>query len=100
MCTKILEHSGLLCIVQIMKFCFFNSFGIEHIPLEIKKFINHKNIKTNIFRLQAYNSIMCGYCCIKFIDFMLKDKSLFEFTSFFSPYDFKKNDDTILSYFK
>ena len=79
---------------------FFYSFGIEHIPLEIKKFISHKNIKTNIFRLQANNSIMCGYCSIKFIDFMLKDTYLFEFTSFFSPYDFKKNDDTILSYFK
>ena len=100
MCTKILEHTGLLCIVQIMKF-FFYSFGIEHIPLEIKKFISHKNLDCKqTFRLQAYNSIMCGYCCIKFIDFMLKDKSLFEFTSFFSPYDFKKNDETILSYFK
>ena len=77
----------------------FDSFGIEHIPLEVKKFIDHKN-KTNIFRLQAYNSIMCGFFCIKFIDFMLKDKSLVEFTSLFSPYDFKKSDDIILSYFK
>ena len=40
---------------------YFDSFGVEHVPKEIKKFIEHKNIKTNIFRIQADNSIMCGY---------------------------------------
>ena len=65
-----------------------------------KKFIGHKNIKTNIFRIQADNSIMCGYFCIGFIDCMLARKSLIDFTSLFSPYDFKKNDDIISSYFK
>ena len=49
-----------------------------------KKFIGHKNIKTNIFRIQADNSIMCGYFCIEFIDFMLARKSLIDFTSLFS----------------
>ena len=49
---------------------YFNSFGVEHIPKEIKKFIGNRNIITNIYRLQAYNSIMCGYFCIGFIDFM------------------------------
>ena len=49
----------------------FDSFGLEHIPKEIKTFISNKNIKTNIFRIQAYDSIMCGYFCIGFIDFML-----------------------------
>ena len=39
---------------------YFDSFGVEHIPKEIKTFINNKNIKTNIFRMQAYDSIMCG----------------------------------------
>ena len=58
-----------------------------------------KNIKTNIFRTQAYDSIMCGYFCIEFIDFMLKGKSLTEYTNLFSPNDFKRNDDTILNYF-
>ena len=57
-----------------------------------------KNIKTNIFRIQADNS-MCGYFCIKFIDFMFAGRSLIDFTSLFFPYDFKKNDDIILSYF-
>ena len=50
---------------------YFDSFGVEHIPEEIKAFINNKNIKANIFRIQTYNSIMCGYFCIGFIDFML-----------------------------
>ena len=78
---------------------YFDSFGVEHIPQEIIKFIGNKNIKTSIFRIQAYNSIMCGYFCIGFINFMLNCKSLTEYTNLFSLYDFKKNDDTILSYF-
>ena len=79
---------------------YFDSFGIEHIPKDIKAFINNKNIKTNIFRIQAYDSVMCGYFCIGFIDFMFKGKTLTEYTNLFSPYDFKKNDNIILSYFK
>ena len=55
---------------------YFDSFGVEHIPKEIKKFIGNKNITTNVFRMQAYNSIMCGYFSIEFIDFMLKGKIL------------------------
>ena len=69
---------------------YFDSFGVEHIPKEIKAFINNKNIKTNIFRIQAYDSIMCGYFCIGFIDFMLAGKTLTEFTNPFLPNNFKK----------
>ena len=76
---------------------YFDSFGVEHVPKEIKKLTGHKNIKTNIFRIQADNSIMRGYCYIGFIDFMFAGKSLIDFTSLFSPYDFKKNDNIILS---
>ena len=79
---------------------YFNSFGVEHVPEEIKEFIGNKNIKANIFRVQANDSVMCGYFCIGFIDFMLAGKKLTDFTSMFSPYDFKKNDNIILSYFK
>ena len=53
----------------------------------------------NIFRIQAYDSIMCGYFCIRFIDFMLAGKKLTDYTNLFSPYNFKKNDNIILSYF-
>ena len=79
---------------------YFDSFGVEHIPKEIKKFINNKNITTNIFRIQAYDSIMCGYFCIGFIGFMLKGNSLTDFSNLFSPNNFKKNDGIILNYFK
>ena len=57
--------------VQNNDVTYFDSFGVEYIPKEIKKFINNKNIKTNIFRIQAYDSIMCGCFFIGLIDFML-----------------------------
>ena len=68
---------------------YFDSFGVELIPKEIRMFINNKNIKTNIFRIQAYDSIICGYFCISFIDFMLMRKTLTELTNLFSPNDLK-----------
>ena len=74
---------------------YFNSFGVEHVPEEIKEFIGNKNIKANIFRVQANDSVMCGYFCIRFIDFMLAGKKLTDFTNMFSCYDFKKNDNII-----
>ena len=77
---------------------YFDSFGAERIPKEIKEFIDNKKIKTNIFRIQAYDS-MCGYFCIGFIDFMLAGKTLTEYTNLFSLNNFKKNDDIILNYF-
>ena len=69
---------------------YFDCFGVEHIPKGIKKFIDTKNIWANIFRIQAYDSAMCRYFWIGFIDFMFKDKSLTDFTNLFSPNDFKK----------
>ena len=60
---------------------YFDSFGVEHIPKEIKVSLHDKNIITNIFRIQAYYSIMCGYFCIGFINFMLKRKTFTEYTN-------------------
>ena len=79
---------------------YFDSFGVEHVPEEIKEFVGNKNIIANIFRVQANNSVMCGYFCIGFIDFMLAGKKLTNFTRISSPYDFENNDNIILSYFK
>ena len=102
--------------VKTNEVIYFDSFGIEHIPKEINKFIrkffinkinniftavgSNKNIKANIFRIQAYDSIMCGYFCIEFINYMLKGKTLLDYTNLFSPNDFKKNDRTIKIIFK
>ena len=77
---------------------YFDSFGIEHIPKEVKKFIGNRNIVTNIYRIQNYDSIMCGYICIGFIDYMFMGKSLTDYT-IFSPNNFKRNEDIILNYF-
>ena len=74
-------------------------WNIFHIPKEIKAFIGNKNIKTNIFRIQEYDSIMCRYFCIGFIDFMLVGKTLTDFANLCSPNNFKKNDGIILNYF-
>ena len=74
----------------------FDSFGVEHIPKEIMKSIDNKNVITNIYRTQAYDSIMCGYFCIGFINFMFNSNSLTDYTNLFSPTDFKKNDDIII----
>ena len=54
-------------------------------PKKIKKFVGNKNIKTNIYGIQVYNSIMCRYFYIGFIDFKLKGKCLLEYTNLFSP---------------
>ena len=67
---------------------YFDSFGAELIRKEIRKFIGNKNIQANIFRIQAFDSVMYGYFFIGFIHFMLKNKSLTGF------------DDMILNYFK
>ena len=78
---------------------YFDSVGVEHIPKKIKGFIDCSlSITTNIFRIQAYDSIMCGYFCIGFIDFMLAGKTLTGFKNLFSPNNFKKND-VIINYF-
>ena len=97
---QILVHIGLLYFVKKNEIVNFDSFGVEHIPEEIKEFIGNKNIKANIFRVQANNSVMCGYFCIGFIDFILAGKTLIDYTALFSPHDFDKNDQIILSYFK
>ena len=64
---------------------YFDSFGVEHIPQEIKKFIGNKNIKVNIYRVQANDSVICGYFCIGFIGFMPVRKTLTDYTALFSP---------------
>ena len=82
-----------MCVLNDVTY--FDSFGEGDIPKEIKTFTGNKNIKTNIFRTQAYDSIMHRYFCIGFIDFMLAGKTLTDFTNLFSLINFKKNDDII-----
>ena len=70
----------------------FDSFVVEYIPKEIKKLRSNKNITTSIYRIQAIDSIMCGYFRIGFINFMIKCTSLLDYTNLFSPKEYEKND--------
>ena len=79
---------------------YFDIFGVEPVPEEIKEFVGNENIIANIFWVQANNSVLCGNFCIGFINFMFAGKKLTDFTNIFSPYDFKKSGDIILSHFK
>ena len=78
---------GLFC--NRSEIVYFDNFGFEHVPEEIKKFVGNKNIIANIFRVQANNSVTCGHFCIGFIDFMLAGKKRTDFRSMFPLYDFK-----------
>ena len=62
-----IETHWIALYVKDNDITYFDSFGMEHIPKEIKAFIRNKNVKTNISRIQAYDSIMCGYFCIAFM---------------------------------
>ena len=78
---------------------YFDTFGVKHIAKEIKIFFDKSIVVANIFRMQAYDSVICGYFCVGFIDFMLKGKTLTDFINLFSPSKFDKNDDMILKDF-
>ena len=80
-------HWGAL-YVNNKTITYFDSFGVELIPKEIMKFIGNKKMITNIYRIQAYDSIMWYYFCIGFINFMFNGNSLTDYTSLFSPNDF------------
>ena len=77
---------------------YFDSFGVEYTPKEIKKSISKKSIKTNIYRIQANDSIMCRYFSIGFINVVLKGKSWLDYTNLFSSNTYEKNDTIILKY--
>ena len=62
----------------------------EEIKEFMQKFPINKNTKTNSFRVQEDNSIMCGYFGIGYIDFMLAGRNLTDYTNVFSPHDLKK----------
>ena len=63
---------------------YYDNFGVEHIPKEIKQLIGDRNITINIYRMQVYDLTMCEYFRSGFIDFMLKGESLFGYKNLFS----------------
>ena len=69
---------------------YFDSFGVEHVPEEIKEIFGNKNKKAGIFRVQPRKSTMCGYFCIGFIGFILAGKKLSDLMNFFLPMTLKR----------
>ena len=78
----------------------FDSFGIEYIPQEVLSKIKDASITHNICRIQDNESIMCGFYCITFTEYMLPGKALLGYTNLFSLNNYKKNGKTIYKYFK
>ena len=98
-CKSIRTHSISL-FVNDNNITYIDSFGVEHIPKKIRKFIRNKNVATNIYRVKTYDSIMCGCFCIRFIDCILKSKRLLECKNSFSPNGYQKNGKIISKYFQ
>ena len=79
---------------------YFNSFGIEYILKEILNKVSDTSITPNIFRIQDNESVMCGFNCFSFKEFMQSGQTLLDHTNLFSPNDYQKNDKIIYKYLK
>ena len=89
---KSIGTHGIVLYVNRDNVTYFDSFGVEHEPKEIRKLIGNKNITTSIYRIQAFNLIMCGYFCIGVIEFMLQGKRLLDYKKLYFPNEHEKND--------
>ena len=78
--------------VNVENLLYFARFRVEHIGKKITILIGNKNINANTYKMQVFDSVMCGYVCIGFIDFMLKSKSLLVYTNLSFPNENKKNE--------
>ena len=84
-------------LTEIQLYCIH---GIEYIPLKVLNKIRDKSITHNIFKIKDNESIICGFYCIAFIEYMLSGKTLLHYTNLFSPSDYKKNDKITYKYFR
>ena len=79
---------------------YFEYFGIEYIPQEVLNKIRDKSIAHNLFRIQDNDSVLCGFYCIPFIEYILAGRMLLDYTNLFSLNDYEKDDKIIYNYFK
>ena len=79
---------------------YLDSFGVEYFPQEVLNKIRDKSITHNIFRIESDGSIMCGFYCIGFIEYILAEKTLLDYANLFSPNDYEKNGKSIRKFFK
>ena len=81
----------MILIRDLKTFCFNFDF-----PKDVDE-----NLKLEIdFIIKNNESIMCGFYCISFIEYMLSGEILLDYTNLFSPNDYKKNGKIIYKYFK
>ena len=60
---------------------YFDSFRMESILLEVLNKIRDTSITYSLFRVQDNESIVCGFYCIAFIEYMLPGKTLLDYTN-------------------
>ena len=89
------EHIGFHYLLTKNLAVYFDSFGIEYIPLEVLNKIKDKSITHNIFKIQDNESIMCEFFFIAFIEYILAGKTQLDYINLFSPNYYKKNDKII-----
>ena len=91
---------GTQCVTLYVKannIVYFDSFGVEHVPKEFKKPWEAKIL----YQISIeYRHAIRQYFWTDFIDFMLKDKSLVDYTNLFSPHDYEKIEKIIQKYFQ
>ena len=73
---------------------------LQRLPMGLAQVKSGNTSENQVNEIQAYDSMMCGYFCIRFIDLLLKSKSLLEYKNLFSPNEYKRNDKIILKYFQ
>ena len=82
------ETDWVSLFIDRNKAAYFNYFGIEYIPQEVLNKIRDKSITYSIFRIQDNDSIMCGFYCIVFIEYILAGKILLDYTNLISSSDY------------
>ena len=73
---------------------------MEYILQEVISKIKDKSISYNIFRIHSDDSVICGFHCIAFIEYIIERKTLSDYTNLFSSNDYKTNGKIIHKYFK
>ena len=90
MINKVKEHTGLHYLLTDIWPC--SLIFLELFPHKVLSKIKNKSITHNIFKVQDDESIMCGFYCIAFVEYMLAGKTLLDYTSLFYQNYYKKND--------
>ena len=79
---------------------YFDSSGAKHIPKETKKNYEEQKYQSKYLQYTGNDWRICGYFCMGFIGFMLKDKIMFDCANLISPNKYEIKDEMILKLFQ